>query len=178
MSLCGTVSMSLVTMVILACLAVTSSSASLLGNGSRTTSMSGTVRISLLLPLQVSHFSSASYQNTTTFQLTAEEQIQSIEKELFTLHSYQQDPGVHTQAQKAHKPDLPVKPHPMHEIPQPHHEPPAPVLPPPPSAMVPVEDPQNATSADVPEAKHKRKPQCLMRLQGCNSEVNTSLRCK
>ena len=62
MSLCGTVSMSLVTMVILACLAVTSSSASLLGNGSRTTSMSGTVRISLLLPLQVSHFSSASYQ--------------------------------------------------------------------------------------------------------------------
>ena len=37
-----------------------------------------------------------------TFQLSSEERIQSLEKELFALHARQQDRGTHTRAQKAH----------------------------------------------------------------------------
>lgn len=48
-----------------------------------------------------------------TFQLITEEQIQSLENQLFALHLHQQDQGVHTQAQKACELDSHTEPQPM-----------------------------------------------------------------
>ena len=58
-------------------------------------------------------FNVISSTSTVTFQLITEEQIQSLENQLFALHLHQQDQGVHTQAQKACELDSHTEPQPM-----------------------------------------------------------------
>ena len=69
-------------------------------------------------------------------QLSSEECILLLEKELFTLHAHELGPGVQTRAQKAHNPDPPTEaPTPAKRpTPAPAPAPATPIPPPVPSA--------------------------------------------